>query len=140
MRSLAREKYELAPVQSVGKLAALYKTAASIPVVLIDPVDQYVTRIGVDQINDELMRFKYNSGFYFEHDIDTLKEILPICGERLQTLTYFGMGKEEITAFLSEFKPKGIDRAVPMGRSMDFSLNWDGFDLIRQLSRKVTVT
>ena len=139
VRALARKKYDLAPVQAVGKLAAFYKAAASVAVSLIDADDCYVTRIGVgvNDVNDDLMRFKYNSGFYFEHDINALKDILPVCGERLQTLTYYGLTKEELAEFFAIYKPKGIDRAVPMGRSMDFTLTWDGYDLIRQLSRKV---
>jgi L-lactate dehydrogenase len=47
--------------------------------------------------------------------------------------------KSEIKNFLASERPRGIDRAVPMGKSMDFSLVWDGYDLIRSLSRKVTV-
>ena len=139
VRALARDKYELAPVQAVGKLAAFYKTAANIPVVLTESDDSYVTRISVDNADDKLMNYKYNSGFYFEHDINELRDILPICGERLQTLTYYGLAKEDLAAFFAECKPKGIDRAVPMGKSMDFALTWDGYDLIRQLSRRVVV-
>jgi hypothetical protein len=139
VHALAKEKYKLAPVQAVGKLAMFYKTAANIPVSFADIEDCYVTRINVNNADDELMRFKYNSGFFFEHDINELKDILPICGERLQTLIYYGFAKEKLTEFFAECRPKGIDRAIPMGKSMDFTLTWDGYDLIRQLSRKVTV-
>ena len=138
-RALAQEKYTLMPVQAVGKLAAFYKAAAHTPLSLTDVQDCYVTRMGVKNADDGLMRFKYNSGFYFEQDIDELKDILPICGDRLQTLTYYGLSREELTAFLEEYRPKGIDRAVPMGKSMDFTLVWDGYDLIRQMSRKIMV-
>jgi hypothetical protein len=139
VRILAKEKYELAPVQAVGKLAMFYKTAANIPVSLSDAQDCYVTRISVNNADESLMRFKYNSGFYFEQDIDELNEILPICGERLQTLIYYGLGEKKLMDFFAECKPKGIDRAVPMGKSMDFTLTWDGYDLIRQMSRKVNI-
>ena len=139
VRTLAKEKYELAPVQAVGKLAMFYKTAANIPASLTDAEDNYVTRISVNNADEKLMHFKYNSGFYFEQDINELKDILPISGERLQTLIYYGIEKEKLTEFFSECRPKGIDRAVPMGKSMDFTLTWDGYDLIRQLSRKITV-
>ena len=139
VRALAKEKYELAPVQAVGKLSAFYKAAARLPVSLVDTEDSYVTRVGVNSVGDELMRFKHNSGFFFEQDIDVLEDILPICGERLQTLTYYGLKKEELAAFVTQSRPRGIDRAVPMGKSMDFALIWDGYDLIRQLSRKVVI-
>jgi len=137
--SLVKEMYGLAPVQAVGKLAAFYKAAASLPVTMVgsSSYDNYLTRIKVTDADNDLMRFKYNSGFFFEQDIKELKDILPICGERLQTLTYFGLTKEEISNFVSQRKPKGIDRVVPIGKSMEFSLTWDGYDLIRELSRKV---
>jgi hypothetical protein len=139
VRFLAREKYELAPVQAVGKLAMFYKTAVNIPVSLKDAEDCYVTRVGINDADEGLMRFKYNSGFFFEQDINELKDILPICGERLQTIIYYGLPKEKLAEFFAKYRPKGIDRAVPMGKSMDFTLTWDGYDLIRQLSRKVTL-
>ena len=137
--ALVREKYELAPVSAVNKLAAFYKAAANTPVSLTGAEDNYLTRIDTGDADEGLMDFKYHSGFFFEHDIEELPDMLPTCGERLQTLTYYGLKKEDLTAFLAEHRPKGIDRAMPMGRSMDFSLIWDGYDLIRCLSRKVTV-
>jgi hypothetical protein len=56
-----------------------------------------------------------------------------------QTLTYFGIGREEFRDFLEKARPAGIDRIVPMGKSMDFALVWDGYDLIRQMSRRITI-
>lgn len=38
-----------------------------------------------------------------------------------------------------DHRPHGVDRVVPMGKSMDFNLVWDGYDLIRSLSRKISV-
>ena len=29
----------------------------------------------------------------------------------------------------------GVDRIAPVGHTMDFALTWDGYDLIRTLSR-----
>ena len=139
VREMVKEKYKLAPVQAVGKLAAFYKTSANFSVYLTDAKDSYITRVSTEEADAELMRYKYNSGFFFEHNIDELKDILPICGERLQTLTYYGLTKEELSSFVIQHRPKGIDRAVPMGRSMDFNLIWDGYDLIRKLSRKVSI-
>jgi len=47
--------------------------------------------------------------------------------------------KEAFEEFLDKNRPTGIDRIVPMGKSMDFALIWDGYDLIRQMSRRVTI-
>jgi len=139
VHDLAKEKYKLAPVQSVGKLTALCKAAAMVNVRLVQSEDNLVTRLEVKSLNDNIMDYKYHSGFFFEYDADGLEDILPICGERCQTLTYFGVAKEELGQFFAECRPKGVDRCVPMGKSMDFTLVWDGYDLIRCLSRKITI-
>ncbi|MCL2633265.1 MAG: long-chain-fatty-acyl-CoA reductase [Oscillospiraceae bacterium] len=140
LHTLVKSKYELAPVQSVGKLSALYKAAANMPINYCKSADNYITRAEINNTDENLMEFKYNSGFFFEQSIAELKEILPICGERLQTLTYYGLSNDELAFFFTEHRPKGIDRAVPFGKSMDFSLVWDGHDLISQLSRKVIIS
>jgi hypothetical protein len=139
IHTLAKEKYDLAPVQAVGKLAAFYKAATNLPVLLEGSQDSFVTRITVNETNEELPRLRYNSGFFFEQNITNLSQILPLSGERLQTLTHYGLTKAELTKFFTDHKPKGIDRAVPMGQSQNFTLTWDGNDLIRHLSRKVVV-
>lgn len=139
VHELVKNKYSLAAVQSVGKLNALFTVAANKTVRLEESEDMLITRINVDEIDGDLMNYKYNSGFYFEKDISNLKEIADVCDVRCQTLTYFGVKAENFQAFLEDTRPIGIDRIVPMGKSMDFTLVWDGYDLIRQMSRRVTI-
>ena len=139
IHELAKEQYNLTPVQSVGKLSALYRVASQLNVSLINNKDQFVTRVTVEELSKDLLDYRYNSGFFFEYDAVLLSEILPLCGERCQTLTYFGISNEELENFVNDYPPKGIDRMVPLGKSMEFSLVWDGYDLIINLSRKVCI-
>ncbi len=134
-----KREYNLAPVQSVGKLNAAYSVASQKLIKIINGEDMFVTRLEVEKADPDLMNYKYNSGFYFEMDIKCLDEIVPVCDIRCQTLTYFGVKEEDFRAFLTRNHIVGIDRIVPMGKSMDFSLIWDGYDLIRQMSRRVTI-
>jgi len=137
VRILSEEKYDLAPVQSVGKLAAFYKAAANMPVQFIDSESFFVTRVHLLELTEDVVQYIFSSGFFFEHDIDSLEGLLPVCGERLQTLTYYGLTRDDIEKFIKTYRPKGIDRAVPLGKSMDFSLIWDGHDLIRSMTRVI---
>lgn len=139
VHDLAEKEYTLAPVQSVGKLNALYAVAAVRKVKQVKTGDMLVTRVIPEETDASLMDFKYNSGFFFEKDIDDLSEIAGVCNLRCQTLTYFGIEQADFREFLEETRTAGIDRIVPMGKSMDFSLIWDGYDLIRQMSRRITV-
>lgn len=136
---LVKEKYQLSPVQAVGKLTALDRVACRKDVKLITSGDNFIFRLMVENLDSDLMDYKYNSGFFFEYDVQSLDEILPIANERCQTLIFFGLSENEIKMFYSESRPKGIDRIVPMGKSMDFNLVWDGYDLIRSMSRRTSV-
>ena len=133
------KEYTLAPVQAVGKLNAMYSVASQKKVHVVKSDDMFITRLDVYKIEKDLMNYKYNSGFYFEKDIENLNEIVDVCDVRCQTLTYFGVKEEDFRSFLEEARPIGIDRIVPLGKSMDFALVWDGYDLIRQMSRKITI-
>ena len=139
VHEMAKRKYPLAPVQSVGKLNALYSVAAARKVTAEKSEDMLVTRLVPEAADGDLMNYKYNSGFFFEEDIESLEEIAGVCDLRCQTLTYYGVEEGDFRAFLAEARPAGIDRIVPMGKSMDFSLVGDGYDLIRQMSRRITV-
>lgn len=137
---LVADKYTLAPVQAVGKLAALYRAAADREVRLEPCADNFIYRVKVEKLDDKLPDLKYNSGFFFEYDAENLTEIAPVCTNKCQTMTYYGLSKDDIAGFIRSVAPQGVDRAVPMGKSMDFTLVWDGYDLIRDLSRIVKVS
>ena len=139
VHELVKNKYSLVAVQAVDKLNAMYYVAARKKVRIEDSEDMLVTRLDVDRIDSDLMNYKHNSGFFFEKNIEKLSEIIAVCDLRCQTLTYFGLKEEDIKNFLEVDRPIGIDRIVPMGKSMDFTLIWDGYDLIRQMSRRVVI-
>lgn len=139
VHALTAEKYTLAPVWAVGKLAALYRAAADREVRLEPCADNFIYRVKVEKLDDKLPDLKYNSGFFFEYDAENLTEIVPVCTNKCQTMTYYGLDKDDIADFIRSAAPQGVDRAAPMGKSMDFTLVWDGHDLVRELSRIVKV-
>lgn len=136
---VVEKRYSVAPVQSVGKLAALYKATTALDVKKVYSTHPYLTRIQVDNLQEDLITYRYNSGFFYEYDAKSLKELLPMATVKSQTVSYFGLSREQISAFVQECRPHGIDRFVPFGKSMDFTLAWDGFDLITTLSRIINV-
>jgi len=139
IEELAAKQYEIAPAQAVGKLHAAYKAAAYKPVRFQGGLGARNYRFQVEKLDPDLMDFKHNSGFFFEYDANELNEILPVCNEKCQTLTYIGVSRDDITEFIRTAAPKGIDRVVSVGKSMDFGLVWDGYDLIRTLSRRYVI-
>ena len=139
VRELARKDYKLQPVQAVQKLAAMYRVSLNENVRLVGTGDNYVYRLKVDRLDAGLMDYKFNSGFFFEYDATSLEEIFAFTDVKCQTVTYFGFTKDEIRKAVEMSRPHGIDRIVPIGTSMNFSLVWDGYDLIRSLSRIISI-
>ena len=80
------------------------------------------------------MKFRDNSGFFFEYDCKDIIEIRPICDDtHCQTIGY--LGKKEMFEPLLNSGIKGVDRIVPIGKTMEFGLIWDGYDLINMMTR-----
>ena len=70
---------------------------------------------------------------------DDINEIACIVNNKYQTLTYFGINKMALKDFVLENSLLGIDRIVPIGQAMDMGVIWDGYDLVRSLSRVIEV-
>ena len=104
---------------------------------IIEPhEDNLIVRVIVPNLTDSLMDYKDNSGFFFEYDCNDIMELRELCNnKRCQTLSYIGVSKMFIP--LIESGIKGIDRIVPIGKTMDFDLIWDGCYLPVLLSRIV---
>ena len=136
----AGPRYEIQGVRAVHKLSRMMLLAAKFEgVENIGGADNIIWRVKVETLSDEIFGCSGHSGFFMEYTARNLCDILPVCGGKCQTLGYFGLEKSEIDCFLSECGPKGLDRVVPIGKTMEFSLVWDGYDLIRELSRQIIV-
>lgn len=133
----AQARYNVPDVRSVDKLTKACLLGAAKDVALAQMQDNLVTRIEVHELTEDLTEYMGNSGFFLEYYAKELDEILPLCGERCQTLSYYGVSLEEIKSFIKRYRPKGIDRVVPLGHTLDFDLLWDGMDLIVEMSRGV---
>ena len=142
LAALVEEKYVLQSVQAVSKLASVYRIGANFNGARLNEAVSYrpsnkLIRVQIQELSGELMEYKNNSGFFMEYFAENLGEIEPICNSQCQTLSYLGVAKEDIKLFIIDSKPKGIDRVVSIGKTMDFDLFWDGYDLIGQLTRNV---
>ena len=137
LHELVRKKYPFQDIQAVNKLTSSYLAAAALKGVRILPSeDNLVTRLFIEKADSRLPDLMDNSGFFFELDCDDPMELWPICdNKRCQTVAV--VGDKRWLLPLIEKGVKGIDRIVDIGRTMDFDLIWDGYDLYDMLTRKV---
>ena len=138
---IEEKKYELQPIISVDKLSTFYSQSISLGDIEIVPrVSNKIWRVKNNSINRNIDLFQCSSGYFNEFLISTLDEISPTINRKYQTIGYFGFQRFELLDWFKKSKPQGIDRIVPIGRTMEFSLFWDGHDLVNCFSRVLVVT
>lgn len=136
---LVKKKYVLQPIQGVNKLTSSFLIAVAEPGVRIEKhPDNLIVRVYISKITKHLMDYRDNSGYFYEYDCKDILEIKALCNDkRCQTIAYIGDSKAVLP--LIKAGVKGIDRVVPMGKTMDFDLIWDGYDLPALLTRSVVL-
>lgn len=141
---VVQEKYYLGGRQSVDKLMTACMAAAAGEaeetgtVRVLPHEDNLLIRIQVEKLTANLMRYRGNSGYFYEYDCSDLNELRSFCNHtKCQTLGYIGV-TEGFTQLLHS-GIKGVDRVVPVGQMMDFDLIWDGYNLYDSLTRSVAV-
>jgi hypothetical protein len=81
--------------------------------------------------------YRSKFGIFFEYRLKNLKDIFVFVNKKIQTITYFGIEKDDFKKLVSENILLGVDRIVPIGRALDIGFIWDGHDICRQLTRKI---
>lgn len=133
-----KEKYEISESQVTSKYLAFCKFSAINTNVKLIKADNTIYRILVQNLDANILDICGNSGYFMEYYFSEFSELNNVLSSKCQTLSYYGFEKDEIRDFLIENKPMGVDRVVPIGKTLDFSLKWDGYDLISMMSREIT--
>jgi hypothetical protein len=78
------------------------------------------------------------TGSFIEIYLESLYGVAAHVQKRDQTLTHFGLNREQLLALGKSLRGLGIDRLVPIGEALTFSSIWDGYDLCSMFSKKIT--
>ena len=98
--------------------------------------ENYIYRIVVNKLVKELIDFEGNCGTFVECVINDINELTPICNnEKVQTISYVGDSK----MLDANLNLKGVDRIVPIGKTMDFDMVWDGYNLFEMFTRRISI-
>ena len=132
--AVAREKgHVIEPAMAVQKRVSAYGAAADGRVSKIHFDSGSVTSLE----SGELLREWLGAGVFTHSRVSSLDEVVPLVVRKDQTVTHFGFSREELLDFAGK---AGVDRVVPFGSALTFSPIWDGYDLLAQFTKLVTVT
>ena len=136
---LVKKKYQFQSIMGINKLTSSYLMAVVKKGTRIEQHDDnYIVRVNIPKVESEIMQLKDNSGYFFEYDCGDILEIRNFCNNtHCQTIGFLGE-KEAIMPLLTS-GIKGVDRIVPIGKTMDFDFIWDGYNLFERLTRTIKI-
>tara|TARA_Y100001935_G_C17308802_1_gene514242 strand:+ start:3610 stop:4824 length:1215 start_codon:yes stop_codon:yes gene_type:complete len=137
---LVDKRYEIQPVAAIDKLTNFYKQAIETENLTLENIkNNLILRAKLSDLREDIDSFRSHSGYFSEYHSSSVLELSKIINRKYQTLAYYGFSKEEMKNYFHQLKPVGIDRIVPIGRTLEFSLIWDSYNIINSLSRSVEI-
>ena len=137
---LVNNKYKLDLFQVYDKYKIINEYLVNEPYAeRVDVHNKIIYTIQLKKIPKEVQSFRGRWGVFLEVNSRSLNKLKSIIDENLQTATYFGFNKKIFDKYLKSNKINGIDRIVPVGQSLNMSLKWDGYDLMKILTRYVEI-
>lgn len=134
------KRYSLSSILSIDKLNTFYLQSTQCEgIQRISMEDNKLWRVQIRNLFSGIDEYRCAGGYFIEYNALSLNEIKTIINRKFQTLAYYGYNKQELVDFIKNNLPNGIDRIVPFGKTTDFGLVWDGYDLIRSLSRECVI-
>lgn len=140
---LEERNYQVPPSVAVQKLdGAMMLAAVSDNVrILRDKLHETnrLVRVLVPELRKEMWEYTVPGGFFIESEGESLEGIADILTGYCQTLCVYGVTPDMVAEKLEAWQVPGGDRIVPAGHTLDFTLTWDGSDLIEAMSRRIYV-
>jgi hypothetical protein len=102
-------------------------------------VQNGICALPVSSLNEKMLAWHSGSGLFLVYQIDSVEQLAALVDDKLQTLSYWQIEKNSLLKLAQTPSIKSIDRIVPLGQALDFSTDWDGYELLSQLSRKIQV-
>ena len=130
-------RYELAPVSAVDKLTQACRDAIELEgcVAGLEHARNDLYRLRLERLFAGIENRRCGCGYFYEYITKDIDDVAPVITSKFQTVTCHGVERALLASFVARHRTTGIDRIVPVGAAMDIGLIWDGYDLIRTLSR-----
>ncbi len=132
----ATMRYEFAAITAMDKFTQACRDAIELDCIRAwIHEDNRVFRVQLENLPAMIDERRCSGGYFYEYSAQSLEDLCAFINGKFQTMTYFGVDKEELGRFVVCNRLSGVDRIVPVGEALDIGLVWDGYDLIWTLSR-----
>lgn len=140
VEDVSAKKYVLQDAVAVDKYTALCEAAIGNQELQdVSRRGNLLYRLELKSLGADMTTRRGKAGFFYEYALLSRQDLFDVVTERFQTVTYFGIDAGELRNQIRKAHLRGIDRVVPFGKAMDIGAIWDGYDLIRTLSRIIAI-
>lgn len=136
----AESKYQLQEAVAVDKYTSLCTEAIeNANLASAQRRGNLIYRLELKELVPDIVNQRGHGGFFYEYALKEWSELFAVVTEKFQTATYFGLDAEALREAVIKARLRGLDRIVPVGKAMDIGIFWDGHDLVRELSRIISL-
>jgi len=138
--NLVKKKYNLEESSAIEKYTLLCKRIYYLKNnCKLSKYENLIYILKIKKLINDLDELRGKWGLFFEYETNDLNKISQYLNKKFQTLTYFGLDKNVCKKIIFDNLTDGIDRIVPIGQALDISLNWDGYNLNKSLTRVIEI-
>jgi len=87
----------------------------------------------------KIENFRGVNGTFFQKNINQINDLKNFISKKCQTVSYFGFTKKQLELFILNSNLLGVDRLVPIGKALGIDIIWDGYEVVKSLSRVVSL-
>jgi len=136
---LEKQPKEIFSSDVINKFVAQCSMAIEKNIIIKSNNNPYINRVKIENLKDISTKLHCGAGLFYELEQDKFESIFPHITKKYQTIAQYGFSKDELKVMINSSMPEGIDRVVPIGKSLDFSYIWDGYDLFRSFCREIEI-
>jgi hypothetical protein len=138
LEEVVKLKYNIEKIQSLDKLVTFQMHSAVDPSIRKQEyAGNRITVISLPTLDSSIVNLHSNSGYFMQYETPDLSCLKDFVTTKIQTVSYIGFSKYYLMDFIQKNSLVGIDRVVEAGKTLDFSLTWDGIDLLSTFSRRI---
>jgi hypothetical protein len=139
IKKINKSNYIIAPSSAVKKLNLISELACKNLIISNEVYGKnQIYSSEINKINNEIFEYDINSGFFVNYNILSIEELNELDCFRLQTLVYLGFKSNYIKNKLKTSNHV-FTRIFEVGKSSEFSLIWDGIDVVRSLTKRIEI-
>lgn len=132
--------YDLPEKKVLDKYTILCENAAQyVEIQSLVTYDNLLYVAQINQLPEQMDKLRGKFGLFYEMDYCDDGQLLKKLTEKVQTCVTYGINQSELLQTFIEQHVTGIDRIVSVGEAMDIGVYWDGYDVIGNLSRGITI-